>query len=207
MVLWKNLFRIKLSFEWYIIWRVLENFKFLHIFADVSTSHDPIKCLSWKNIFLGHPDHVYQFPCFYHKLKYPGAKTPIINVFKVNNKNTGIKSTHLVLVTLLLPLTVNFEQTEPAVRRCFQNGVLKNFAIFTRKYMWFKVALQACNFIRKSLQHSCFPVKIVKFLRIVFYTTPPVAASWTQLAKNSANPCQDDHFPDCSRTGLFRVSS
>ena len=136
-----------------------------------------------KKVFLGHPDHVYQFPCFYHKLKYPGAKTPIINVFKVNNKNTGIKSTHLVLVTLLLPLTVNFEQTEPAVRRCFQNGVLKNFAIFTRKYMWFKVALQVCNFIRKSLQHSCFPVKIVKFLRIVFYTTPPVAASWTQLEK------------------------
>ena len=27
-------------------------------------------------------------------------------------------------------------------------------------------ALQACNFIKKKLQHRCFPVIIAKFLRI-----------------------------------------
>ena len=32
-----------------------------------------------------------------------------------------------------------------------------------------KVAgLQACNFIKKRLQHGCFPVKFVKFLRTPF---------------------------------------
>ena len=48
---------------------------------------------------------------------------------------------------------------------------LKNFAIFTRKKLLLqslfnKVAgLQTCNFITKRLQHRCFPVNIVKFLR------------------------------------------
>ena len=33
-----------------------------------------------------------------------------------------------------------------------------------------KVAgLEACSFIKKRLQHICFPVNIVKFLRIVFF--------------------------------------
>ena len=36
--------------------------------------------------------------------------------------------------------------------------VLKNFAIFTGK-------LQACNFIKNTLQHRCFPLNIAKFLR------------------------------------------
>ena len=45
----------------------------------------------------------------------------------------------------------------------FKIGVLKNFAIFTRK---------VCNFIKNRLQHRCFPV--AKFLRTIFYGTPPV---------------------------------
>ena len=36
---------------------------------------------------------------------------------------------------------------------------------------------QASNFIKKRLQHRCFPVKLVKFLRTPFFTAPPVAAS------------------------------
>ena len=36
-------------------------------------------------------------------------------------------------------------------------SVLKNFAIFT--------GLQACNSIKKRLQHRCFPLTIAKFLR------------------------------------------
>ena len=37
---------------------------------------------------------------------------------------------------------------------------------------------QGCNFIKKRLQHRCFPVKFSKYLRTpFFYRTPPVAAS------------------------------
>ena len=45
-------------------------------------------------------------------------------------------------------------------RRCsIKKAVLKNFAKFTGKQ------LKACNFIKKRLQHRCFPVNIAKFLR------------------------------------------
>ena len=30
-------------------------------------------------------------------------------------------------------------------------------------------AFKACNFIKKRLQHSCFPVNIAKFLRTAFF--------------------------------------
>ena len=46
-----------------------------------------------------------------------------------------------------------------------KRAVLKNFATFTEKYLCWslffsKVAdLQAKNFIKKGLQHTCFPVK------------------------------------------------
>ena len=50
----------------------------------------------------------------------------------------------------------------------FKIGVLKNFGIFTGKPvlgpLFNKVAgLNACNFIKKRLQHSCLPVNIAKF--------------------------------------------
>ena len=37
--------------------------------------------------------------------------------------------------------------------------------------------MTACNFIKKRLQHKCFPENIAKFLRKVFYITPLVVAS------------------------------
>ena len=43
--------------------------------------------------------------------------------------------------------------------------------------------LKACNFIKKSLQHKCFPLKFAKFLRTPFFTkTPPVTASALRVA-------------------------
>ena len=51
------------------------------------------------------------------------------------------------------------------------NGILKNLAIFTEKRLcWslFLVKLQAvrsCNYIKTRLQHRCFPVNIVQYLR------------------------------------------
>ena len=52
----------------------------------------------------------------------------------------------------------------------FKIDVLKNFTILTGKHLcqslFNKVlGLQSCNFIKKRLQHSCFPVNIMKFLR------------------------------------------
>ena len=48
-----------------------------------------------------------------------------------------------------------------------KKGVLKNFANFTGKQLCWSLFLepQASNFIKKRLQHSCFPTKFPKFLR------------------------------------------
>ena len=62
-------------------------------------------------------------------------------------------------------------------------SVLKNFCNIHRKTLLLeplfnKVAsLQACNFIKKRLQHRCFPMNITKFFGKAFYRTPLVAAS------------------------------
>ena len=70
-------------------------------------------------------------------------------------------------------------------RRCsLKKGVLKYFAKFPRKTpvlesLFNKIAgLEAYDFIKKTLQHRCFPVKLAKFLRTpFFYRTPQVATS------------------------------
>ena len=41
----------------------------------------------------------------------------------------------------------------------YKKAIVKNFAIFTGKH------LCSCNFIKKRLQHRCFPVNSVKLLR------------------------------------------
>ena len=58
----------------------------------------------------------------------------------------------------------------------FKISALKNFAIFTRKHLFWslffnKVAdLKVCNFIKKRLQHRRFPVNIARFSRTAFFT-------------------------------------
>ena len=47
---------------------------------------------------------------------------------------------------------------------------LKNLAIFMEK-------LHAYNFIRKRLQHRCFPLNIAKFINTYFDEHLPMAAS------------------------------
>ena len=57
----------------------------------------------------------------------------------------------------------------------FKIDVLKNFANYTGKHpcwsLFNKVeGLKACNFIiKKRLQHRCFPVKFVKFVKTLFF--------------------------------------
>ena len=60
-------------------------------------------------------------------------------------------------------------------QRCFvRKDVLKIFAIFAGKLVLAavlnKVAeLKTCNFIKKRLQHQCFPVNITKYLRTLIF--------------------------------------
>ena len=54
----------------------------------------------------------------------------------------------------------------------FKIGVLKNFLICKGKHqLWslFSINLQACNFVKKGLQHSYLPVNITRFLRAAFF--------------------------------------
>ena len=48
----------------------------------------------------------------------------------------------------------------------FKTGVIKNFAIFTGKYLCGSLFLLVSS--QKRLQHRCFPVNIAKFLGIPF---------------------------------------
>ena len=55
--------------------------------------------------------------------------------------------------------------------RGFYFYVHKNFAIFTGKQLYRRLfliklqSLQACNFLKKRLQHRCFRMSITRFLR------------------------------------------
>ena len=71
---------------------------------------------------------------------------------------------------------MDFRNTEAVLRRCTSEQVFlkiwqcsqKNtcFGAFFNKYP----GLKACNFIKKRLQHRCFPVKFAKLLRTPFFT-------------------------------------
>ena len=52
----------------------------------------------------------------------------------------------------------------------FRIDVLKDFANFTVSIFNKAADFQASFFIKKVLQHWCFPVKFAKFLRTPFFT-------------------------------------
>ena len=76
-------------------------------------------------------------------------------------------------------------------------GALKTFAKFTGKHLCWSLFLiklqtlsagpQPCNFIKNGLQHRCFPMNLLKFLRLIC-RTPPVAASFFSSNKWMTNP-------------------
>ena len=48
----------------------------------------------------------------------------------------------------------------------YKKIVFESFAIFTRNHQrWSFFLIKVCNFIKKRLQHRCFPVNIAQFLR------------------------------------------
>ena len=65
----------------------------------------------------------------------------------------------------------------------FKIGILQNFANFTGKNLCWSlfnevVGPQACNLIKKRLQHKCFPVKFAKILRTPFLQNTSGGCLW-----------------------------
>ena len=65
-----------------------------------------------------------------------------------------------------------------------KNGVLRNFAKFTGKYLWQSFffnkvpCLRPATLLKKRLWHRCFPVNFCEISKNTYsYRTPPVAAS------------------------------
>ena len=84
--------------------------------------------------------------------------------------------------------TKSYKTSHISHRRCSKKkAVLKNLAIFAEKTPLFEslfdkvVDLQACDFIKKRLQHRCFPVNIATFLR-----TPILKNSCKRLLLNDS---------------------
>ena len=73
-------------------------------------------------------------------------------------------------------------------RYSVKKGVLKNFANFTGKNLWWSLfnkvtGLQAYNFIKKRLPHRYFPVKSSKCLRTSILRTSANDCFWILLVK------------------------
>ena len=51
----------------------------------------------------------------------------------------------------------------------FKIGVIKNFAVFIGKHMCLGLFFTRVAGLKKRLQHSCFPVNIVKYLKTAFF--------------------------------------
>ena len=63
-------------------------------------------------------------------------------------------------------------------RRCFVKNFFRNFAKFTRKYLYQSLFLNKVTDFSYKLWHRCFPVNFAKFLQNIFlYRTHSVAAS------------------------------
>ena len=53
----------------------------------------------------------------------------------------------------------------------FKTGILKNFAIFAGKHLYWGLVLTKfiTTFLKKRLQHKCFTVNLHKFFRTAFF--------------------------------------
>ena len=88
------------------------------------------------------------------------------------NKNNNNWPLHFVLIGHYT-LAIIMVRIEAIFRRyCSKQLFLKISQILQGN------TVRACNFIKKVLQHRCFPMKFAKFFRTpFFYRTPPMAAS------------------------------
>ena len=78
----------------------------------------------------------------------------------------------------------------------FGTGALKNFAML--EFLSNEVAgLQACNFIKKRLQHRCFSVKFAKSLRASFLQNTSGGCLWKYLMKSLLIAYENDGSCHC----------
>ena len=59
---------------------------------------------------------------------------------------------------------VLMQNTEAATGDVLEKAVHKNFENFTRKKLVFSWSVFLMKFVKKRLQHRCFPVKFLKIL-------------------------------------------
>ena len=59
---------------------------------------------------------------------------------------------------------VLMQNTEAAAGDVLEKAVHKNFENFTRKKLVFSWSVFLMKFVKKRLQHRCFPVKFLKIL-------------------------------------------
>ena len=95
----------------------------------------------------------------------------------VQSKPLKNKFLTLKILQKLLQMSANFENQclIQSFADVLQNMCSKKFRNFYRKTpvlecLFNKVTgLKTCNYIKNRLQHSYFPVKFAKFLRVVFF--------------------------------------
>ena len=80
------------------------------------------------------------------------------------------------------PREINYRGSHSQI--FFKKGVLEYFVNFTGKHLRlpesFLIKMQACNFIKKRLQQSCFPVKFEEILRKSFLQNTSGVCLWTK---------------------------
>ena len=86
----------------------------------------------------------------------------------LNKKHSLVFSVKIVSQKLSSSVICNQSFRSSHQRCSIKKAVLKNFAIFTRKYLCWSnktAGLKVCCFIKKRLQHRCLPMCFAKILR------------------------------------------
>ena len=170
----------------------LSNFTGKHLCWSLET---PSKCFPVKfTEFL-------RTPFFTEHLRWLLLKISLIQIifqFSLQLQISKVDNIYIDLLPRCCHLPNFFKGAEVANGVFFKKGVLKNFANFTGKHrcqsLFEKVAglqaCQTCNFIKKRLQHRCFPMKLAKFLR-----TPILKNICKRLfLQKPSSPLYPEHF-------------
>ena len=105
-----------------------------------------------------------------------------------NSSNCNFRETIITpKIGLFHGIYLFYQQKQPP-EVFYKKAVLKSFTTFTEKHMCWSLFLiicrqKSCKFIKKRLQHRCFPDNIEKFLR-----TPFLQSTSGHLLLYSRNP-------------------
>ena len=112
------------------------------------------------------------------KSQYKFAGTKVYKAEQVKKNCVNPKTESFRLECKLHYLQLGFQIYRSSRSQLFfGTGALKNFAML--EFLFDKVAdPQACNFIKKRLQHSCFSVEFAKSLRASFLQNTSGGCFW-----------------------------